>query len=104
MKPYRKPIMAVDSPWCIVMDDKVKYVSLWIVLLKVCGWISLFGLTCYGLIGGVTSKFAHDKLVSLDEWFEQPANNRLAFYYFIGVVVVFLGLVVSVWAYKRCGK
>ena len=104
MKPYRKPILAVDSPWCIVLDDKVKHVSLWTILLRIINAMGIATLTVYGLIGGVTSKFAHDKLVSLDEWFKQPANERLAFYYFIGIVVVFLGLMVSVWAYKRWWK
>jgi hypothetical protein len=103
MKPYKR-IYAIDSPDCIVLDENVKSVSLWMVLLKLAGFITLFGLTCFGLIGGVTSKFAQEKLQSLDTWSSAPENAEFLFYTGIVFLSVVLLWFVLYWLYVRLSK
>lgn len=99
-----KRIYAVDSEDCIVLDENVKEVSLWMILLKLAGYITLFGLTCYGFIGGVTSKFAQEKLNDLDAWSNQPENEELLFYTGIGFTSLVLLWFVAYWVYKMFSK
>jgi hypothetical protein len=87
MKTY-KPILAKDSERLIVFDENMKEVSIVKIFLHLVGYVCLFGLTCYGLIGGITSKPVMDKLVSLDTWADQPASKELMFYTGLWLIVV----------------
>lgn len=79
-----------DSEHIIVFDDKMKVKTIEGLFLRLLGLIILSGLTVYGLIGGVTSKFMLSKLQSFDVWTEQPGNAVMLFYTGVGLVTVVL--------------
>jgi uncharacterized membrane protein YiaA len=79
-----------DSETLIVFDENMKEVSIVKIFFYLAGYVCLFGLTVYGLIGGVTSKPVMDKLESFDAWAEQPASKELLFYTGIGLLTIVL--------------
>lgn len=89
MKPYKSMILK-DSEHIIVFDDKMKVKTIEGLFLRLIGLIILAGLTLYGLIGGVTSKFMLDKMSSLDAWTEQPGNAVMLFFTGVGFATVLL--------------
>lgn len=86
-----------DSERIIVLDDKMKVKTIEGLFLRLLGLIILAGLTVYGLIGGVTSKFMLAKMQSIDVWTEQPGNAVILFYTGIGFVSIVL-LTCALWA------
>lgn len=79
-----------DSEHIIVFDEKMKTKTIEGLFLRLLGLIILSGLTVYGLIGGVTSKFMMNKMASIDAWTEQPGNAVMLFYTGVGFVTVVL--------------
>lgn len=88
MKIYRHT--PKDSETLIVLDENMKHRTIEGIFFRLFGYVCLFGLTVYGMIGGVTSKFAQDKLKSLDVWANDPANSALLSYTGLGVLVIAL--------------
>jgi hypothetical protein len=86
-----------DSEHIIVLDDKMKVKTIEGLFLRLLGLIILAGLTVYGLIGGVTSKFMLAKMQSIDAWTEQPGNAVMLFYTGVGLVSIVL-LTCALWA------
>jgi hypothetical protein len=90
MKPYRKPIMAVDSDRIIVIDDNVKPMSFGMFMLKGLSFLALMFLTAIGICWGVSLDAVQAKLVSLDQWSNEPDNAALLFYTGVGFLMVCL--------------
>lgn len=90
MKPHSK-MYAKDSERLIVFDENMKQVSIVKVFAYVAGYVCLFGLTAYGLIGGITSKPVMDKLMELDNWADNPLNENMINSYLVGLTAVVCG-------------
>jgi hypothetical protein len=90
MKPYRKPICAVDSDRIIVIDDNVKPMSFGIFMLKGLSFLAFMFLTSIGFCWGVSREAVQAKLIDIHQWANEPANAALLFYTGIGFLVVCL--------------
>lgn len=85
MKPYRKPIMAVDSDRIIVIDDNVKEVSFTRLGLTAVSIVILLFLTTYGCAVGLNTEIVSRKLESINLWADQPGNQVVIFFFLVAV-------------------
>ena len=85
MKPYRKPIMAVDSDRIIVIDDNVKERPFSWLALHAVSVILLLALTTYGCAVGLNTEIVSRKLESINLWADQPGNQVVIFFFLVAV-------------------